>query len=107
MRDSRERERKSYVGTDSPGIISKKWPLCSPAPGLLLADEAPTCYRNSKQKYKMCSTRPLWLMSTSNGFLVVDGGSGLWIISVYGTPIPIGTADQVNSYLREAAITVA
>ena len=38
--------------------------------------------------------------------LVVDGGSGLWIISVYGTPIPTGTADQVNSYLREAAISV-
>ena len=40
-------------------------------------------------------------------FLVVDGGSGLWIINVYGTPFPTGTADQVNSYLREAAITVA
>ena len=40
-------------------------------------------------------------------FLVVDGESGLWIISVYGTPIPTGTADQVNSYLREAAISVA
>ena len=40
-------------------------------------------------------------------FLVVDGGSGLWIISVYGTPFPTGTPDQVNSYLREAAITVA
>ena len=36
-----------------------------------------------------------------------DDGSGLWIISVNGTPIPTGTADQVNSYLREAAITVA
>ena len=35
-----------------------------------------------------------------------DGGSGSWIISVYGTPFPTGTADQVNSYLREAAITV-
>ena len=34
---------------------------------------------------------------------MVDGGSGLWIISVYGTPFPTGTADQVNSYLREAA----
>ena len=40
-------------------------------------------------------------------FLVVDGGRGLWIISVYGTPFPTGTADQVNSYLPEAAITVA
>ena len=40
-------------------------------------------------------------------FLVVYGGSGLWIIGVYGTPFPTGTADQVNSYLREAAITVA
>ena len=40
-------------------------------------------------------------------FLVVEGGSGLWITTVYGTPFPTGTADQVNSYLREAAITVA
>ena len=40
-------------------------------------------------------------------FLVVDGGSGLWFISVYGTPFPTGTADQDNSYLREAAITIA
>ena len=40
-------------------------------------------------------------------FLVVDGGSGSWIVSVYGTPFPTGTADQVNSYLCEAAITVA
>ena len=39
--------------------------------------------------------------------LVVDGGSVLWIMSVYGTPFPTGTADQVNSYLREAAIIVA
>ena len=30
-------------------LISQKRPLCSPAPGLLLADETPTCYRNSKQ----------------------------------------------------------
>ena len=35
---------------------------------------------------------------------MVDGGSGLWIISVYGSPIPTGTADHVNSYLCEAAI---
>ena len=40
-------------------------------------------------------------------FLVVDGRSGLWNISVYGTPFPMGTADQVNSYLREAAISIA
>ena len=40
-------------------------------------------------------------------FLVVEGGSGLWITSVYGTPFPIGTADQDNSYLPEAAITIA
>ena len=39
-------------------------------------------------------------------FLVVDGGSGLWNISVYGTPFPTGTADQDNSYLREAAIII-
>ena len=38
---------------------------------------------------------------------MVDGGSGLWIISVYGTPIPTGKANQVNSYLREAAISIA
>ena len=37
---------------------------------------------------------------------MVEGGSVLWIISVYGTPIPTGTADQVNSYLREAAISI-
>ena len=40
-------------------------------------------------------------------FLVVDGGSGLWIISVYGTPFPTGTGDLDNSYLCEAAITIA
>ena len=40
-------------------------------------------------------------------FLVVDGGSGLRNISVYGTPFPTGTADQDNSYLREAAISIA
>ena len=34
---------------------------------------------------------------------MVDGGSGLWFISVYGTPFPIGTADLDNSYLLEAA----
>ena len=38
---------------------------------------------------------------------MVDGGSGLWFISGHGTPFPTGTAGQVNSYLREAAITVA
>ena len=40
-------------------------------------------------------------------FLVADGGSGLLFICVYGTPFSTGTADQVNSYLREAAITIA
>ena len=40
-------------------------------------------------------------------FLVVDGGSDLRIISVYGTPFPTGTADLDNSYLREAAISEA
>ena len=43
----------------------------------------------------------------NNWFLVVDGGSGLCFTTVYGTPFPTGTADQVNSYLREAANTVA
>ena len=38
--------------------------------------------------------------------LVADGGSGLWFISVYGTPFPTGIADQVTPN-REAAITVA
>ena len=37
-------------------------------------------------------------------FLVVDGGSGLRIISVYRTPFPTGTADLDNSYLHTAAI---
>ena len=40
-------------------------------------------------------------------FLVVDGGSGLLFICVYGTPFPTRTADQVDSYLREAVVTVA
>ena len=40
-------------------------------------------------------------------FLVVDGGSGLGIISVYGTPFPTGTAVLDNSYLRAAAISIA
>ena len=40
-------------------------------------------------------------------FLVVDGESGLRVISVYGTPFPTGTTDQDNSYLREAAISIA
>ena len=39
--------------------------------------------------------------------LVVDGGSGLWIISVFGTPFPTGTADLDNTYLREAANNIA
>ena len=40
-------------------------------------------------------------------FLVVDGGSGLWFICDYGAPFPTGIADQVYSYPREVAITVA
>jgi hypothetical protein len=40
-------------------------------------------------------------------FLVVDGGSGLRFISVYGTPFPTGTADLDNSYLCEAAVIIA
>ena len=43
----------------------------------------------------------------NNWFLVVGGGSGLLFICVYGTPFPTGTADQDNSYLREAAISIA
>ena len=38
---------------------------------------------------------------------MVDGRSGLWYIRVYGTPFLTGTADQVNSYLREAVVTIA
>ena len=38
---------------------------------------------------------------------MVDGGSGLWFISVYGTPFPTGTAELDNSYLRETDITIA
>ena len=38
---------------------------------------------------------------------MADGGSGLWSFSVYGTPLPTGTTDLDNSYLREAAITIA
>ena len=40
-------------------------------------------------------------------FLVADGGCGLWFICVYGTPFPTRTADQDNSYLREAADNTA
>ena len=43
----------------------------------------------------------------NNWFLVVDGRSGLWSFSVYGTPFLTGTDDQVNSYLHEAAIIIA
>ena len=43
----------------------------------------------------------------NKSFLMVDGGSGLWIIGDYGTPFPTGTADQDNSYLRAAAISIA
>ena len=45
-------------------------------------------------------------MGTTICVLEVEGGNVLWIISVYGTPFPTGTADQDNSYLREAAITI-
>jgi len=43
----------------------------------------------------------LW---STTGFLVVYGGSGSWISSIYGTPFPTGTADLVNSYLHTAAL---
>ena len=39
-------------------------------------------------------------------FLAVDGGSGSGTSSVYGTPFPTRTADQDNSYLREATISI-
>ena len=32
-------------------------------------------------------------------FLVAVGGSALWLINVYGTPFPTGTADLDNYYL--------
>ena len=67
---------------------------------LQLDTEIPSKIQNMQYKTILVCEYNKW-------FLVVEGGSGLWIISVYGTPFPTGTADQVNSYLREAAITVA
>ena len=46
------------------GVINfQKRPSCSSAPGLLLADEAPTWYRNSKQhtKYAVQDHSGLWV----------------------------------------------
>ena len=63
-----------------------------------LDTENPSKIRNMQYKTILACEYNKW-------FLVVDGGSGLRIISVYGTPFPTGTADQDNSYLREAAIT--
>ena len=65
-----------------------------------LVIETPSKIQNVKYKTILAYEYNKW-------FLVVDGGSGLWFICVYGTPFPTGTADQDNSYLREAAITVA
>ena len=65
-----------------------------------LVTETPSKIQNMKYK-------TILAYRYNNLFLEVDGGSGLRIISVYGTPFPTGTADQDNSYLREAAITVA
>ena len=42
----------------------------------------------------------------SINFLVADGESGFGHVGACGTPFPTGTADQVNSYLREAAISI-
>ena len=97
----------SLSGPDFRDInFPEKWPLCSPAPGLLLADETPTCYRNSKQNTKY-EVQDHLACGYNNLFLEVEGGSGLRTISVYGIPFPTGTTDQDNSYLREAAITIA
>ena len=64
-----------------------------------LVTETPSKIQNMKYK-------TILAYGYNNLFLEVDGGSGLRIISVYGTPFPTGTADQDNSYLREAAITI-
>ena len=66
---------------------------------LQLDTEIPSNIQNMQYKTILACEYNKW-------FLVVDGGSNLWIISVYGTPFPTGTADQVNSYLREAAISI-
>ena len=66
---------------------------------LQLDTEIPSRKQNMKYKAILAWEYNKW-------FLMIDGGSGLWIISVYGTPFPTGTADQVNSYLREAAISI-
>ena len=66
---------------------------------LQLDTEIPSNIQNMQYKTILACEYNKW-------FLVVDGGSGLWIIGVYGTPSPTGTADQVNSYLREAAISI-
>ena len=65
-----------------------------------LDTETPSKIQNMQYKTILAYEYNKW-------FLVVDGGSGLGIIGVYGTPFPAGTADQVNSYLRVPAITVA
>ena len=65
-----------------------------------LVTETPSKIQNMKYK-------TILAYGYNNWFLVVDGGSGLRIISVYGTPFPTGIADQDNSYLREAAISIA
>ena len=56
----------------------------------------------SKIQYLKYTTKAV--SEYNKNFLVVDGGSSLRIISVYGTPFPTGTADLDNSYLRTAAL---
>ena len=67
---------------------------------LQLDTEIPSNIQNMQYKTILACEYNKW-------FLVVDGGSGLWFISVYGTPFPAGTSDQDNSYLHEAAISIA
>ena len=62
-----------------------------------LDTEIPSKIQNMKYK-------TILVYEYNKRFLVVDGGSGLRIINVYGTPFPTGTADLVNSYLRISAI---
>ena len=56
---------------------------------LQLDTEIPSNIQNMQYKTILACEYNKW-------FLVVDGGSGLWNISVYGTPFPTGTADQVK-----------
>ena len=93
------------VATGFPGSNFQKMAVVLTSPRITVSWWGTNLIQKFQAK-KMCSTWPFGSMSTTIWFLVVDGGSGLWIISVYGTPFPTGTADQANFYLCEAAITI-